>query len=101
MGHDISAYKTEYNEERDDEREEIAYLRRGAFNPLKDQIYEALNAENHNCGCSGCGGEQKFTIDEIRAALDRLPAGDDAQPEREFLSDIVASGLKEVWIDFY
>jgi hypothetical protein len=86
MGHDISGYLRADT----GHSEEIAYLRRGAFNPLKGTIYEALQCEELNCGCSGCGNEQEFTQEQLTEALARVPEGEDYEPEREFLCKCLA-----------
>lgn len=96
MGHDISGYlraDTEHSNE-------IAYLRRNAFNPLNGTIYKALQCEEHNCGWSGCGTEREFTHADLVAALQRIPPGDDFEPEREFLNKCIAVG-GDVLITFY
>ncbi len=86
MGHDISGYLRADS----GHSKEIAYLRRGAFNPLKDTIYEALQCQEQNCGCSGWGGEREFTKEQLTAALARVPEGEDYDPEREFLRKCIA-----------
>ena len=86
MGHDISGYLRADSEHNN----EIAYLRRGAFNPLNGTIYEALQCQEQNCGCSGCGDEREFTQEQLTAALARVPDGEDYEPEREFLRKCIA-----------
>lgn len=88
MGHDISGFK------QDDisQEKEIAYLRRSAGNPLARVIYEALDAEEHDCGCSGCGTHKSFSTEQLKNALAKIPAGEETQPERKFLSDCIAAG---------
>lgn len=87
MGHDISGYL------RGDRgsSNEIAYLRRSAGNPLNGTIYKALQCPEHNCGCSGCGNESEFTHEQLTAALGRIPAGDEYEPERDFLRKCIAT----------
>ena len=97
MGHDISGYlraDTEHNEE-------VAYLRRGAFDELKNTIYDALDCHEHNCGCSGCGTEREFSAEELAAALQRVPEGEDFEPERMFLRKCIEAGAGGVRIAFY
>ena len=97
MGHDISGYRVEDTEQRD----EIAYLRRSAFNPLNATIYDALDCHEMNGGCSGIGYGRKFTLPELADALSRIPDGDEYEPERAFLRDCIASGEAGVVIAFY
>jgi hypothetical protein len=96
MGHDISGYLRSTQGASD----EIAYLRRGAGNPLNIAIYDALQCHEQRGEFSGCGGAREFTEDQLTAALSRVPAGDEYEPERRFLRDcIAANGL--VRIEFY
>ena len=88
MGHDISGYRVEDTEQKD----EIAYLRRSASSPLKITIYNALDCHEMNGGCCGIGDVRKFTQAEIVDALSRVPDGDEYEPERTFLRDCTASG---------
>ena len=97
MGHDISGYRVEDTEHRD----EIAYLRRSAFNPLKITIYNALDCHEMNGGCSGIGCERKFTQEELLKALSRIPDGNEYEPERVFLNDCVNAGKDGAIIAFY
>lgn len=97
MGHDIRGYlraDTEHNNE-------VAYLRRGAFSEMKNTIYDALQCEEYNCGCSGCGGEREFSAEELAAALRRVPEGEDYEPERAFLRKCIDVGHGGVRIAFY
>ncbi|TNE75511.1 MAG: hypothetical protein EP334_10185 [Gammaproteobacteria bacterium] len=97
MGHDIYGFDSG----NPDEANEVSYLRRGAFGDAAREIYKALGAENHDCGCSGCGGDPVFfSKDQLVAARDKLPAGDDMAPERSFLDDCIASG-DGVWVAFW
>ena len=96
MGHDISGYRVEDTEQ----RHEIAYLRRSAFNPLNVTIYNALDCHEMNGGCSGIGCERKFTQEELLKALSRIPDGDEYEPERAFLRDCIAAGDDGVVIAF-
>lgn len=103
MGHDICGFAND-NAPHDDDgavRDEIAYLRRSAGNPLARSIYEALGAQEHDCGCSGCGGEVHFTEAQLRDALAKLPDGDDYEPERTFLGDCIEKGGGGAWIGFW
>jgi hypothetical protein len=84
MGHDISAYK----HKDDTHDQEIAYLRRSAFNDLAREIYKALGAEEADAGCSGCGLTTWFSKSELEAALARLPKTDELMPELLFLCEL-------------
>ena len=97
MGHDISGYRAEDTEQ----RHEIAYLRRSAFNPLNVTIYNALDCHEMNGGCSGIGWERKFTQEELLEALSRIPSGGEYDPERTFLNDCASAGKDGVIIAFY
>lgn len=99
MGHDVCGFKGELV--KGVAKEEVAYLRRGAFNELGREIYKALGAVDHDCGCSGCGTDKFFTHAEIEAALKKLPLREDLQPEREFLTDCLRAGEHGVTIGFY
>ena len=96
MGHDISGYRVEDTEQRD----EIAYLRRSAGNPLNVTIYDALDCHEMNGGCSGIGYGRKFTQEELLKALSRIPSGGEYEPERAFLRDCIAAGDAGVVIAF-
>ena len=96
MGHDITGYRVGGS----DGARQVAYLRRGAFNPLNVAIYDALECSEMYGGASGCGGEMTFTAGQLSAALDRLQPGDDYEPEREFLRKCIAVG-GPVRITFY
>ena len=85
MGHDISGFKT------NDTENEIAYLRRGAFNELKSTIYNALDCHECNGGVSGNGSEREFSKDELIKAFDFLGVDEDYEPERKFISDCLAN----------
>lgn len=80
MGHDITSHKGAT-----DRGETLAYMRRGAFNPLKATIYQALHAEDCNGGVSGNGVSRAFTADQLRLALSKVPEGDAFDVERDFL----------------
>ena len=98
MGHDICGF----NKADEETRSEIAYLRRNAFNPLKNAIYNALGAEEQNCGCSGCGGDPiHFTEDQLKEAMAKLPEGENYQPERDFLAGCLSNGAAGAWIAFW
>lgn len=83
MGHDISGYKNSAPDK------EIAYLRRSAFSLFKNTIYEVLEADDCNCGCSGCGVDKTFTPSQLKLALSKLPKSEDLVPEREFLNNCI------------
>ena len=97
MGHDISGYRVEDTQHKN----EIAYLRRSAFNPLNVTIYNALDCHEMNGGCSGIGCERKFTQAELMDALSRIPDGDEYEPERAFLNDCVNAGQDGVISAFW
>lgn len=63
MGHDITAYAI-------DTGDEVAYLRRGAGNPLARVIYIALDAQSADAGCSGDGTDLIVDVGRLRSALD-------------------------------
>ena len=85
MGHDISGYKTT------DKENEVAYLRRGAFNDLNSEIYNALNCHDCSGGVSGNGSEREFTKDELIKALEYLGNKEELEPERKFVADCLAN----------
>lgn len=95
MGHDISAYKKADTER----KKEVAYQRYGMSNQRARHFYTALGANDHDCGCSGCGTEQEFDIPHLRLALAQFPA-EDWESEREFLEKCIATG-EPVIIVFY
>ena len=96
MGHDISGYLKADTEQSN----EIAYLRRGAGNPLARTIYAALRHPEFDAGVSGGGFEATFTNEYLRDALGRLPDGADVEPERKFLNDCIAAN-GDVTITFF
>lgn len=93
MGHDIFGCLPE------DRDNDVAYLRRGAGNPLARHIYQAFNAEAHNGGVSGDGGDERYAPEQLRAALARLPNDEQLAPERRFLEDCLAVG-SDIIIEF-
>lgn len=86
MGHDVSGYRNENS------REEIAYLRRGAGNPLARTIYQVLGVPEFDGGVSGYGEGRHFTQIELMVAVKSLPAEDELQPEVTFLWDCINKG---------
>lgn len=98
MGHDICGFK---NHDKKHEGEEIAYLRRGAGNSLARDIYVALDATEHDCGCSGCGAVVNFTETQLREALEKIPNDEDHEPERQFLTNCIEKGEGGAWIGFW
>jgi hypothetical protein len=66
MGHDISAYKKGDNKE-------IAYLRIGASNRTKANIfYASLDAQKYDGGVSGTANEIDFNLNNIKLAKSKL-----------------------------
>lgn len=100
MGHDIYAYKSKQAELNDEE--EVAYLRRGAFNELHDVIYDVLECHRYNAGVSGNGDGQYFTQKEIIKAIKKLTICEDHEPERNFLCDCLKhiNPDAEIYIEF-
>jgi hypothetical protein len=96
LSHEITGYRASDTERTND----IAFLSRAAGNPLNSAIYDALDCPEHNCGVSGCGGEQEFTTDELRTALARLPTAPEYDKERDFLRQCIAVG-ENVTIGFF
>jgi hypothetical protein len=70
---------------------EIALLERSAGSPSARVIYEALGAERCYGGCSGAGDEMTFTNEQLKTALERIPAGEATDMEREFLATCIAA----------
>lgn len=96
MGHDVCGFKDKEHEN------EIAYLRRGAFNGQARDIYKALNATEYDAGCSGCGETVFFTRQQLEEALAKLPAGEDHEQERQFVRNLLEKGEEAgAWIGFY
>jgi hypothetical protein len=93
VGHDI--YASVYTDGLETERfifqkeQEVAYLRRGAYNPLAREIYAALNCQELDGGLSGAPGERTFARDELERALaylrGRKGEGLDVAPEIAFI----------------
>ena len=63
MGHDIFGILNE---------DEVAYLRRSAGNELNTVIYNVLEKEECNAGCSGNGDSCQVTKEELSQALAKL-----------------------------
>lgn len=91
MGHDISAYlgpdepalQTEWLA-RELEGPEVAYLRRGAYNPLRHQIYEVLEVQECDGDVSGAPGTRWVTRERLESALKELKSRrDDGIPVDE------------------
>jgi len=55
-------------------------------------IYQALEAQDCDCGCSGCGTQRTFTNDQLSEAKKRIPPGEETDRERKFLDDCIAVG---------
>lgn len=96
MGHDISAYigdtdpsdPFEYLDGWPD-RPEVAYLRRGAYNPLRHTLYEVLDAQEFDGDVSGVWAARWFNRERMRLALRRLwlrwREGTKVKPEIRFV----------------
>lgn len=96
MGHDVFGFKDKEHEN------EIAYLRRGAFNDQARDIYKVLDATEYDAGCSGCGETVFFTRQKLEEALMRLPTGEDHEQERQFVRNLLEKGDEAgAWIGFY
>ena len=94
MGHDITGYSDAACDH------EVAYLRRGAFNEIARAIYIALGATEHDCGCSGCGTVAYFSRTALEGALQKLPIGEEYEPERKFINDMLAKSGVGAWVTF-
>jgi hypothetical protein len=79
MGHDTTAFRKE-----DDE---VAYLRRSAFDERNEQIYELLDCKDCHAGVSGDGSLKEFTRDDIAAAIVKAVSDEKYNRELEFLTD--------------
>jgi hypothetical protein len=91
MSHELYAYrKDEYGVGFD--AKSIAEVHRSAGNPAAHELYVALQAVDHNCGCSGCGTSRDFTNQELKDALLRLKDGEDMSEEKKFLEECIKSG---------
>jgi len=90
MGHDITAKVG---------NTEIAYLRRGAFNPLNKVIYLSLGTLEAYGGVSGIGMTINITQDQIDAAIEILTRSDVSSIERErTVFDGFIAGLTGDWL---
>ena len=111
MGHDI--YASVYTDGLETERfifqkeEKVAYLRRGAYNPLAREIYAALNCRELDGGVSGAPGERAFSRDEFEQALvylrKRKGDGLEVDPEIAFIETCLSRlscGAEEIVIFF-
>lgn len=81
MGHDIFAQRNEQDEI------ELAYLRKGAWNPTVRNIYNALNVQEFDGGVSGFGNGKYFTHSDISDAVKKIPLNDEATIK--FLEEIL------------
>lgn len=99
MGHDIAAFKKDF------EGEEVAYLRRDAFSSLNSIIYKALEATKHYGGVSGLGGNEKFSKERLDKAMSYLISINNSELTNEikFITDCLANldENNEVIIGFY
>lgn len=102
MGHDISAYLGSADPADPleypggwNELPEIAYLRRGAYNPLRHALYEVLDAQEYDGNVSGDGRARWFSRGQLSAALQqlfqRLASGHEIQPEIDFVRQCLAA----------
>jgi len=71
---------------------EITNFNPDPYSKQENTIYEILNAQNHNGGCSGRGTTQYFNQDELMDALNKLPSGDEYETERNFLKECIKHG---------
>jgi hypothetical protein len=102
MGHDIEAFLGQADPEEPFEyldgwsnQPEIAYLRRGAYNPLRHELYEALEAQEYDGDVSGVWAARWFNRDQLQAALERLQKrkrqGLEVDPEIQFIKTCFAA----------
>lgn len=80
MGHDTTAFKIS-----DDE--EVAYLRRSAFDERNEQIYDLLECKDCHAGVSGNGSTKVFTRDDIASAIVKAVTDEKYNRELDFLTD--------------
>jgi hypothetical protein len=93
VGHDIHAYVSRYAGETERfvylRDEEVAYLRRSAYNPLAREIYAALNCPELDGGVSGAPGEKVVSQVDLEQALvylrKRQAEGLEVEPEIAFV----------------
>lgn len=85
MGHQITAYQTA------EQKEEVAYMGRSAFNPLNGEMYYALGCMEFYDWASGIGAEKAFTKAELLAALDYVKSNEKLDYEREFIDNCLAA----------
>lgn len=90
MGHDISAYRKARG--KDNQAEEVAYIRYGAFNGSARRFYQVLNAQNLDGVVSGIGESREFSRDELFAALTKLSTSEDDERIKEFIDSCLAVG---------
>jgi hypothetical protein len=79
VGHDISAYLGPDDQNLQTEwlatelqGPQVAYLRRGAHNSLRHQIYEVLDAQDCDGDVSGAPGTRWVTREKLESALKEL-----------------------------
>jgi len=95
MGHDIFGFNDKQRNKK------ISYLRYSAGQEQARYIYRALDAEEHDCGCSGCGETVFFTKQKLRHAIMKFSAEKHEQ-EHQFLRDLIEKGsAKGAWISFH
>ena len=96
MGHDIYAYDRE-----NEPQQEIAYLRRSAWNEINKTIYLALDITERYGGVSGTNeGPVYFARKHLESAKASIPDKHDFQPEHEFLNLCLSHSGDGVWIEF-
>ena len=99
MGHIISGIKNHDTEQ----KEEVAYLNRSAFNPVCFAIYSALEAHDCNAFSCGNGTGRNFSKEKLLNALDYLGTEEKLEDERAFIKDCLANLDKneEIYIEFF
>lgn len=115
MGHDIHAYlgprdpvgPLERLEDDWSQFRQVAYLRRGASDPLRHELYPALDAQDCAGDASGLWEGRWFDRQHLRRALERLQArlaeGVEVEPEIRFVSaclDALPADRSSVYVTF-
>ena len=99
MGHIISGIKNHGTEQ----KKEVAYLNRSAFNPVCFAIYSALEAHDCNAFSCGNGTGRNFSKENLLNALDYLGTEEKLEDERAFIKDCLANldENEEIYIEFF